>query len=97
MLTYGFNMPRVDFRQEQLLFILSGLRKDYSLRIADKRITPEFNTRLTFFRFITHPVGRAHLDAAGNGMAPLHRAPRVRLCRTEGVFFLWMPSYGCGI
>ena len=89
---------RIDFADENLLFVVRGLGNDAAERVGKKRSAPELDA-LTFSAvaaniavFVADAVDRTDIHSVGNGMGALDGLPGAILRLAKLGFFRWMPA-----
>src|ERR1044072_665356 len=85
----------IDFRRHDLFFLNRTLCDDFTVRSANKALSPKFNAVSTGRRFVTDAIRHGHIATVRDGMTTLNRFPRGMLRLSKFLFLARVPPY-CG-
>src|SRR3990167_7430180 len=90
-----FEMMKIDFGDQNFLFLCRCLRKDDTLWIGDEGCPPKLDSRRVLERPLeSDTVDRSDIDAVGNGVTALHRLPGIALSFPVLCFLMRVPTDG---
>jgi len=90
---YVFNSFRINLCDNYFFFISRCLCNNHSLRIADKRLTPKFNSGgFIIYFFQTNSVHCCNIDSVCDSVSSLNCEPRLVLCSSVFFFFIRVPA-----
>src|SRR5260370_6729841 len=94
-----FAFGGIAFDDENFFLVIRSFGNHLAERVCDKRIAPEFQSRVTVFRFAfkADAIDDRGVDAVSDGVTALDGFPGVELRSAELRFFVGMPPDAGGI